>query len=147
MRCKYCGSRIHVKDEVCKGCSAPVPTVNYAAGWALFLSIISLLFSVFGALNLIPVLLTVLMAILGFHKAKIRGGKGRKPAAWAVIFLVLAVVLSVVAVCFYQMYQQECLDAGKEFLDSLSLGKETGENYWDIFQQWFGYISLQFLLG
>lgn len=146
MRCKYCGSKIHVKDEVCKGCSAPVRTVNYAAGWALALSVFSFLLSGFGTLNIPLLVLTLLLIILGFQKAKKRDGKGKRPSVWAIVVWILAVAATVILICCYQMYQTECLKLAEEFLDSFSLAKETRQEYWQTFQQWFDYMSFHFLM-
>jgi NADH:ubiquinone oxidoreductase subunit 6 (subunit J) len=147
MRCKYCGSKIHVKDEVCKGCSAPVPTVNYPAGWALALSIFSVLFSVLGALNVVLWLFTLLVILLGFGKAKKRDGKGKKALTGALVLWVIAALATAAMICVYQLYQEECLEIVRSFLDSLSLGKEMKEEYWNTARYWFDYISLHFLIG
>lgn len=101
MRCRYCGGKIHPTDLVCKGCSAPVPTVNHAAGWAVFFAVLSLLLSVLSVYNGAVLLLGLIFLFNGFRLAKKRDGKGRVPSRIALAFWILGLLATIAVSVFY----------------------------------------------
>lgn len=116
MRCKYCGSIIKIRDEVCKGCSAPVPTVNHASGWGFFFAIISLLFSFFPVFNTPLLLLGLIFSISGILKARKRDGKGRVLAIVSLILILMAIVITVIMMLLYQMQYEMMVDTYRSIL-------------------------------
>ena len=132
MRCRYCSNRVKATDIVCKGCSAPIPKVNHASGWAFAFSIISLLFSALSVYNIIFLFLGLIFILVGFHLTKKREGKGKTICRSALIIWIASTVATVAITAYYVF----AFDSALHIIYGI-FPVQVGEQ----FKQWFSFLG------